>query len=394
MRGGASLPIRLSPMSDARREQQPSGSASTRLRVLLLALVALCVLSVVLVSSRLDASTRLKALQTPHQVLQETVRGSRAPEAVAGHDSNRSEHDDARELPVATPGGPTDEAERDADVAIPRIIHQSWTNVYRVPTRFHPWMKSWRDLHPAWTYVFWTDEDNLRLFQELYPQYLHVAKAVKKVSLADMARYALLHHVGGLYVDADFECLQPFDDLHRDHKLFLSSEPLVHAVLLERSTSAALCNALMASAPGHPFWLRVLDNIKAKFDREHLRSDAVELTGPRMVKHTYATSTSAASDVVVLPSEFFYPEVAYWNLEPMERACRQRRDADAVSACEWLRKFPQGEFTPHSHATHHWQCTWCRDAHLVEFGPLRDVFDSPPLRPNISSTGVHFFPLK
>ncbi|KAG1683917.1 hypothetical protein DVH05_012545 [Phytophthora capsici] len=33
---------------------------------------------------------------------------------------------------------------------------------------------------------------NLQLFEHLYPQYLHVAKAVKKVSLADMARYALL----------------------------------------------------------------------------------------------------------------------------------------------------------------------------------------------------------
>ncbi|EGZ29499.1 hypothetical protein PHYSODRAFT_358700 [Phytophthora sojae] len=211
-----------------------------------------------------------------------------------------------------------------------------------------------------------------------------------------MARYALLHQVGGLYVDADFECLQPFDELHRGRNLFLSSEPLVHAVLLEKSRSAALCNALMASAPGHPFWLQVLDNIKEKFDRERLRSDAVELTGPRMVKHTYESfNSSFNSDIEVFPSEYFYPEVAYWNKEPMEQACRRRRHDDAArEACDWLSKFPRGEFTNNTHATHHWQCTWCRDAQLDEFGPLRDVFASPPMRPNITSTGIELVALK
>ncbi|KAG6590985.1 Inositol phosphoceramide mannosyltransferase 2 [Phytophthora cinnamomi] len=340
-------------------------------------------------SSRMGVPARLKALQTPHNLLVESLRRSSDPDkeaddGPAGHRSKQNWSADNSTEALTNTGG------------IPHIIHQSWKNVYRIPTRFHPWMKSWKDMHPTWTYVFWTDEDNLRLFQQLYPQYLHVAKAVKKVSLADMARYALLHRVGGLYVDADFECLQPFDDLHRDSRLFLSSEPLVHTVLLEKSTSdsVALCNALMASAPGHPFWLQVLDNIKDKFDRERLRSDAVALTGPRMVKQTYLSQKSAAgSDIVVFPSEYFYPEVAYWNIEPMEQACRRRYDDDARRACDWLHKFPRGEFTSKTHATHHWQCTWCRDAQLDEFGPLRDVFESAPMRPSISSTGVEFVAL-
>ncbi|KAK1947613.1 Inositol phosphoceramide mannosyltransferase 3 [Phytophthora citrophthora] len=288
----------------------------------------------------------------------------------------------------------TASADKQNDVAIPRIIHQSWKNTHRIPKRFHPWMKSWVDFHPTWTYVFWTDQDNIQLFELLYPQYLHVAKAVTKVSLADMTRYALLHQVGGLYVDADFECLQPFDDLHRENELFLSSEPLAHTILLENSNSAALCNALMASAPGHPFWLRILDNIKEKFDREQLKSDPVELTGPRVVKQTYLSSNrtfnSEESDIVVFPSEYFYPEVAYWNIGPMQEACSQRHDEPAQEACGWLQRFPKGEFTNRTHAAHHWQCTWCRDAHLDEFSPLSDVFKAPPLRPIITSSGITF----
>ncbi|KAH7463171.1 hypothetical protein KRP22_013719 [Phytophthora ramorum] len=252
-------------------------------------------------------------------------------------------------------------------------------------------MRSWVHFHPSWTYVFWTDEDNLQLFESRYPQYLHIAKAVQKVALADMARYALLHSVGGLYIDADFECLQPFDSLHQENKLFLSTEPFAHSVLLEDTNSAALCNALMASAPGHPFWLRVLDNIKEKFDRDEDLGDPVSLTGPRIVKQTYQNSTpEEEADVVVFPSEYFYPDIARWNAESLEAKCRERDDDAAKEACEWLQKFPNGEYTSNTHAVHHWQCTWCRGDNSDEFGSLSDIFESPPMRPNITTTGVSF----
>ncbi|KAE9041443.1 hypothetical protein PR003_g6888 [Phytophthora rubi] len=252
---------------------------------------------------------------------------------------------------------------------------------------------SWLEFNPTWTYLFWTDEDNLELFERLYPKYLHVAKSVQKVALADMARYALLHSVGGLYIDADFECLKPFEELHRDNRLFLSTEPLAHSVLLEGATSAALCNALMASVAGHPFWLHVLDNIKDKFDRGEGIGDPVSLTGPRIVKETYLASTPEdAAEVVVFPPEYFYPDMAHWNSEPFDAACRSRDDEAAKEACEWMRKFPNGEYTDNTHAVHHWQCTWCRDAKLTEYGSLDDVFSSPVMRPNISSTGVTLTP--
>ncbi|RLN90376.1 hypothetical protein BBJ28_00015712 [Nothophytophthora sp. Chile5] len=353
------------------RQSAPAAppASAARLQGLFLALVMLSAVSLLAISSRVAISPRLLRQQTPTEQTSVTTVAAAAP----------------AEQP-------------EPDLRIPRIVHQSWKSVDRIPTRFHPWMRSWTTLHPSWTYVFWTDADNLQLFEQLYPQYLKVAKTVKKVSLADMARYALLHHIGGLYVDADFECTQPFDELHRIHRLFLSSEPRAHTVLLENSNTVALCNALMASAPGHPFWLQVLDDIKDKFDREGAqRSDAVALTGPRMVKQTYfspaSNFTSEDSGIVVLPPEFFYPEVAYWNLEPMEKACRQRKDAEAKEACEWLQKFPHGEFTTNTHATHHWQCTWCRDAQLDEFAGLDTVFspsDTHITRPTITPTGIEF----
>lgn len=279
---------------------------------------------------------------------------------------------------------------------IPRVIHQSWKSRERIPSRFAPWMRSWVERHPEWTYVFWTDADNLALFERRYPQYLPVARAVSKISLADMARYALLHSVGGLYVDVDFECTRPFDALCRAHALFLGSEPLAHAVLLEKSASPALCNAIMASAPGQPFWLSVLDNIKDKFQRRRQRGanafDAVGLTGPRVVKQTYFENVRFSEDaaLVVLGPEFFYPEVAYWNLGEMNKACaRSQRLGGGASdfkeaaarACAWLDTFPNGEFTSNTHATHHWQCTWCRGEQSPEYLTLDAI-----LQPALSSS--------
>ncbi|KAG7393297.1 hypothetical protein PHYBOEH_006139 [Phytophthora boehmeriae] len=364
-----------------RRSSEPQSfytslwSRMTRPRWLVLALVAVYTLGAFSISSRMASSIRLQQSQ---QML--TQRDSTKAEATSLFRKHGSRHNSIG----------TTSQETATDARIPHIIHQSWKDADNIPSYFHPWMKSWKAFHPTWSYVFWTDEDNLQLFENLYPEYLYVAKAVAKVSLADMARYALLHSVGGLYADADFECLKPFDELHRDYNLYLSSEPMAHTVLLENSESAALCNALMASAPGNSFWLHVLDNIKVKFDRGI--GDPVELTGPRVVKETYlalaSTSDSNESDVAVLPSEYFYPEIAYWNPEPFKKACRERNDSAATKACEWMVKFPNGEYTSNTHATHHWTCSWCRDAHLDEFSPVNEILTSPFMRPNITSAGV------
>lgn len=118
----------------------------------------------------------------------------------------------------------------------------------------------------------------------------------------------------------------------------------------------------------------------------------MSLTGPRIVKETYLTATPEAAEVIVYPPEYFYPDIAHWNSEPFDTACRNRDDEAAKEACEWMKKFPNGEYTDNTHAVHHWQCTWCRDAQLTEYGSLDDIFSSPVMRPNISSTGVTLTP--
>lgn len=47
----------------------------------------------------------------------------------------------------------------DSDVC--RIIHQSWVDE-NVPEEYHMWQQTWKDLHPDWKYILWTDKMNLK----------------------------------------------------------------------------------------------------------------------------------------------------------------------------------------------------------------------------------------
>eukprot|EP00667_Euglena_gracilis_P012925 EG_transcript_13305 len=244
---------------------------------------------------------------------------------------------------------------------IPKLIHQSWSTAFKIPARFRSWILSWVDFHPQWCYVFWDDADNERLIETSFPQYLELYQDLSSgVARADFARYALLHRFGGLYADTDFECLRPFDNL-RHHRAFFGSEPQIHAKLLENNANGFLCNALMASSPGHPFWLLLMANIH-RAQKSGLPDDPVTLTGPRMLHSTYHSGADEVRGVVAFPEDYFYPEIAYWNLGNMRKACKSVSSWNEKE-CQALQSFPRGRYTNNTYAVHHWQCTWCR-AHM------------------------------
>ncbi|RHZ02947.1 hypothetical protein DYB35_008045, partial [Aphanomyces astaci] len=145
-----------------------------------------------------------------------------------------------------------------------------------------------------------------------------------------------------------------------------------------------LCNAILASIPGHPFWLEVLDNILATFDGSN-HQDPVSLTGPRMVQHTMTNHDQAGANlnqygIVLLDEEYFYPEVAYWNMDNLRRKCTQNQSQSVQQACAWLSEFPNGRYTNNTHAVHHWQCTWCRGDDTASYVSLQDIFPNQDIR--------------
>ena len=77
-----------------------------------------------------------------------------------------------------------------------------------------------------------------------------------------------LHHYGGVYVDLDFESIRPMDQYLEGKQLILGR--MGNDIDWEHS----IPNALLASVPGHPFWINVLGQIQENLAKD-LKVEAV-----------------------------------------------------------------------------------------------------------------------
>lgn len=131
--------------------------------------------------------------------------------------------------------------------SIPKCIHQIWLGPNPIPQEYLQYMESWKKHHPTWEYKLWTDKE-----VATYPMQhrLHFESVNKYAQKADILRYDILYREGGLYVDCDFEALAPLDAL-LERKTFV--------IGYERQ--GILCNALIASIPGHPILKEVQERL-------------------------------------------------------------------------------------------------------------------------------------
>lgn len=77
-----------------------------------------------------------------------------------------------------------------------------------------------------------------------------------------------LHHYGGVYTDLDFESIRPMDEYLKGKRLVLGR--------MGNNTNFrhSIPNAVMASVPGHPFWIELLERIKENLSK-NLKVEAV-----------------------------------------------------------------------------------------------------------------------
>eukprot|EP01043_Picozoa_sp_COSAG02_P020557 COSAG02_NODE_1018_length_15181_cov_18.026389_6_plen_528_part_00 len=198
---------------------------------------------------------------------------------------------------------------------VPRILHQTW-KTSDIPEELTKYTASWRRYNPDWEFRFWNDTQGLELIEQHYPWfYKHIGKFKSGVEKADIMRYFILYHHGGVYADLDMECLRPWEPLLRRHdqsfQCVLGAEPHQHAQK-QGSRNMLVCNAMMFSAPGHPFWEEVFNKL---LDRVPELGNAaggewvspVDTTGPVMLTELYESQPTSYRDVAVYPSVAFYP---------------------------------------------------------------------------------------
>lgn len=207
--------------------------------------------------------------------------------------------------------------------AIPKMIHQIWLGS-EIPEQYKVWGETWKKFHPTWTYKLWTDKD-VAEFGMVNQKPFNQSQNVGQKS--DIFRQEILFRYGGLYVDTDFECLKPFDDLlYLDY--FTSSG---YAPDLE------LYIGLIGSIPNHGITKRSIFDMKFVPTKNY--KDMYHTTGSYFYSRCVIKELSKNTQgVVVFPPKFFYP----W---PNHKKANDD---------------PYSYVKSYSYAIHHWEVSWAK----------------------------------
>jgi GT2 family glycosyltransferase len=178
---------------------------------------------------------------------------------------------------------------------IPKIIHQLWIGPKPMPTKF---MDTWRDKHPDFEYIRWTEAEIARRGLKL-----ECTDAINRMSeingKADIIRWEILYQYGGIFLDADSICVEPFDETFLNRTAFAGFEN-------EECRQGLVATGTMGYIPKHPLcraavdWMLVNDSCP-----ETCGKRAWYTVGPGLL--TRLLETGKYSDFSVYPSYMFLP---------------------------------------------------------------------------------------
>ena len=204
---------------------------------------------------------------------------------------------------------------------IPKIIHQIWSGVDGpMPDYFKTLGDTWKRDYPDWDYQLW---DNARMndfVRSYYPQYLDIySRFPYNVQRWDAIRYLILHKIGGMYVDFDYESVRPLDSLINKKACCFSQEPESHCRVFHKKVDCLFNNAMMLCIPEHPFMAKIIEMVFREETLQSLGSKAVcvlKTTGPWMLVDLYNNlNDQEKSTIYLIPAKYVTPldiNQAHW----------------------------------------------------------------------------------
>ncbi len=187
---------------------------------------------------------------------------------------------------------------RSSNTLIPKIIHQIWLGS-KLPKKFKKLTKTWRINHPDWLYVLWTDKE-AATFDFIHKNLYHATTNYGAKS--DIFRYEILYRMGGLYVDTDFECMKPFDELHHYLDFYAGC---VH--IEQTKDQFDMINALIACSPRHPVIEQCMNDL-AHAAINPPKSAIPNNTGPSLLTRAFLqVPIEKLARSLILPARYVYP---------------------------------------------------------------------------------------
>ena len=167
--------------------------------------------------------------------------------------------------------------------SIPKIIHQIWWQGFNnLPSIFKTYHQSWVKLHPNWEIIIWDQKKVINLLKKYYPKLLNLLENYPyMIQKIDMAKYVILYHYGGFYVDMDTEANQSLNNLINDFKNsefnFVCSQMEIIPFI------KIVNNGIIFSKAKHPILLIIINNLNKYSKKKFYHNQdlyILESTGP------------------------------------------------------------------------------------------------------------------
>ena len=138
---------------------------------------------------------------------------------------------------------------------IPRIIHQTW-KTKNLSEFYRRCKDTWIMFNPSFEYRLYDDNDCKQFIKTHYNKYFKTySEMTKPVEKADLFRYLVIYHYGGVYADMDTSCLMPID------KLFAPEDKVVVAIEFEKPSGTQILQWAFAAQPKQQVFLDIVDEI-------------------------------------------------------------------------------------------------------------------------------------
>ncbi len=227
-------------------------------------------------------------------------------------------------------------------MTIPHILHQTW-RTRDIPSKLDGYVRSWRRIHPSWEFRLYDDKDCRKLVATHYPSLLAQYDGYpRNIQRADLFRYLVVYHYGGVYADLDMECLKSIAPLLANRSCVFGIEAHFGKYLQRKLRYQAgyhVANCIFAAQPRHPFFDRLIECLPRVAPQATIDDEMVlETTGPYVLTRVFQESRATFPDVTLLPQINWMPPEYYGNRFPfnINIYCRHH----AVGTWRWNRLLP------------------------------------------------------
>lgn len=206
---------------------------------------------------------------------------------------------------------------------IPKVVHFIWLGPRSFPGESVKNIRTWMAKNPDWTFKFWTDRERdppchgmetIVMKKYSFPLLGRCYEASENWGeKSDVLRFEILFHQGGVYVDHDANCLQPFDGMHGAYDFYCGLEAPHPPVA---GLNITVGNGVIGSRPGHPVVKEVIGLIDRRWDElqeKYPGKDGFSRT-QIVMERTYLALTLAlrtkldlpGNSDIVLPAAYFF----------------------------------------------------------------------------------------